>query len=202
MKKKGRDIFVFLLSSEDQIKARIALTLKSKVKEFEEEIAFKRYIDDVVVKRESEIVNSELLDRLKKRIEEKVSSHMGYSENGWFPTTTDEQTKIIEEPLFTSKTTKNRIHISIENHFAGWVLSCGFASDELKTPNKIKKRKERVIWKYDILNENKVGKVEEMLMEEISGLASEYLLEISEEEEIEEGVKEYSRSQHSGLTGY
>lgn len=68
---KQRDIFVFLLSSEDQIKARVEIRLKGKVNGMETPITLTRSIDNLPVLTE-ETENKEIIEKLKERVKEKI----------------------------------------------------------------------------------------------------------------------------------
>lgn len=69
---KQREIFVFLLSSEDRVKARVEVRIKGKLSFKQEEFVFSETYDNLPVTKESNLGDNAYLERLKERIKEKV----------------------------------------------------------------------------------------------------------------------------------
>lgn len=69
---KERDLFVFLLSSLDTLKARVEFVGELKIPLIKETFKIKQSIDDLEVERESGYKKSPYLEELKQRIKDKV----------------------------------------------------------------------------------------------------------------------------------
>jgi hypothetical protein len=168
---KGREIFVFLLSSEDRIKARVELNIKGVV--CGKNINIKQSIDDIDVERLGQD-NKTIFDKLKARIDEKVTRGSRYSD--WktqFNTKADAISKeeVYEDWKFDIKVDKkrNRINVHLDKEFAEFIEEGGYGSEDLLNPNKKKVRKHSEVWKYDIKGEGLTA-VKESLTEEFAML--------------------------------
>jgi hypothetical protein len=122
---KEREIFVFLLSSEDRIKARVELRIRGKLSFLEENYVFMETFNNLPVIKESSLKASPYLEELKKRIDEKVTiktftnrplsnnlttiiNNKGYSKD--LPPT--------YELLYTYKHLKDKVYITFCNNLS------------------------------------------------------------------------------------
>lgn len=192
---KGREIFVFLLSSEDQIKARVEVNIKAQLNiAGEKTVYFKQTHDNLEVSKETTARDSTMFDKLKKLISEKVSrktyvstttgrddwkDFMGYNK----------QTKFKRADLFSIQAKGKKITISIRPELDTYLTNHAEVSYELKNPDD-RQEKRKVVWYiYNLKNESSVEDVKKMLNNELTLLEQEYQDKIIDmEDELFEGV--------------
>lgn len=186
---KGRQIFLFMLSSEDWIKGRIEMNLTSELKGLP--INIKQNVDDIEPEYEKEAIDDEILEEIKKEIKDKVEEEKKVW-NTWKDTTgykkkeKDELFKVIKRPK------KKEVEAILKKEFSVFIDHYAYTTDELKNPDerKVHKKTDTLTWK--LKQEESVEKVAEMIEEELSALKTVY-----EDEQMLEGKigsKEYNKS--------
>lgn len=179
---KNREIFVFLLSSFDWMKARVELRMKTKLLGMEQIIVHS--FDNLPVERENSIdIDNPYIEPLKKRIAEKVEVAKttfptiwdGDSKSSWWKKYNQPyDDKDDEEEDFVVRKDGKRVHITLSNMTANLIEPFLNTTQYLQTPTKIKKRSNHEIWKYDV--DQKLGTaedLEERLVEELYVLLEE-----------------------------
>lgn len=135
---KGREIFVFLLSSEDTIKARVLLNCETRLKRFDKTFNYRADKDDIEVLRE-EATMPKYLDELKARIDEKVSekpySSVTYCGETWKKGYS--QKSVVVEDGFRCSKQKDRVFVEMtlelyEQAMADGIFTEGFLPDATK----------------------------------------------------------------------
>jgi len=137
---KGREIFVFLLSSEDQMKARVELNMKTTLLGYD--LPLHRKIDDVKVHRGCATEeNGALFQLLKSRIAEKVSEkkyeplttpYTGYEGSMWWKKET-QATKLPQYELFKVHKKKKKILVRLHTPFYEYLMNSDYIPEELRS---------------------------------------------------------------------
>lgn len=154
----NREIFVFLLSSFDTMKARVELNLRTQFRG--QTIIFKKSIDDLQVHRENPKPTplNPYFETLKTRIESKVEKPTYKVETLKYPSGTNwaerdeklwkSQTQTKEEDYVINKH-GNRVHLKLTREFAGLIENCDVPTKLLHTPNSVKgANRSHPVWKY------------------------------------------------------
>lgn len=174
----GREIFVFLLSSEDWMKARVELNMKTTL--LGKEVNVKRTIDDLEVETEKTTSELSLFEKLKLRVEEKVSKHV-YKYNQTTLGGATSKKEEIEEMLFSVIPSKKRITLEMDKDFHEFISMCQSLSVLLGNPDVKKYTPEQVIYIYHNKNKKELKELEDRITDEINQLAEEY--ETTQEEQ-------------------
>lgn len=169
---KGREIFVFLLSSEGELKARVEVNFKGSIKDLGGEFTVRKTLDDLDVRKETEESNDALFGKLKARIDEKVNRR--YQGGEWWKK--DKSTVIQESDdgqYYNLRILKGKVRVYLDPLFADYVKECGIASTELMNPTNSKKKKGNIVLDY-VRDETMLEKEFEQLDRELSMLEEQY----------------------------
>lgn len=189
----NREVFVFLLSSFDTMKARVELNLRTKFRN--QTIIFKKSIDDLTVHRENPKPTPEnpYLQALKDRIADKVEKPKYTVEAFKYPTGTnwaERDEKLWKSQGFTqTKEDKyiinkhgNRVHLRLTQEFAGIIENSDIPTKLLSTPTSIKgANKSHPVWKYACDGDFRTTEeVAQQLQEDIDEIEHSLLMEEAE----------------------
>lgn len=160
---KGREIFCFLLSSYNQIKGRVEFNLDGNLSKVNASFPIRYSEDDLEVERDTPLPTSPFIDKLKKRIEEKVTQKT-YSTTVYSSDDKDEwkkhfahgqrnkdyvQQEFVQQNLFEiSLKKKDRIVLILENAFAEFMQGMNWGHG-IEDPDETRiTKKGRQIWTY------------------------------------------------------
>jgi len=188
---KGREIFTFLLSSEDKIKARMVFNMKTTI--LGNTFTMREDINDVeVVKESTPIKDINILKKLKNRIETKVKeddikiTYNNITKDDWYG---ESQKEYLSELYFINKS-KNRVHVSVDNGFWEYIQESMLASDDLKSPDMEKKYTTRTVLNY-VTSKKDAKKLKKLIKEELDLLENEYYVEKYSKYEEDGLIKDY-----------
>tara|TARA_Y100000310_G_scaffold341019_1_gene438796 strand:+ start:5206 stop:6138 length:933 start_codon:yes stop_codon:yes gene_type:complete len=173
---KEREIFVFLLSSEDRMKARVELNIRGTIKK--QTICVRKSLDNLDVRKDSRELVSPYFEKLKKRIEEKVERRAYstvYNAHQWKDTTGTDITDSMFEPQFTVNINRDGVYVVMYDDFAEYITCHDLASEELKTPTNIKEKPNgKVSWFFEVKQKKNRKAVKKMLSEELADIQAEF----------------------------
>lgn len=164
---KQREIFAFLLSSEDEIKARIEINLKGKVSFIDKEINIRKSFDNLDVNRETSEDNTKIIEKLKERVKSKVKETSLITTN--FKSNNFKNEPYSKVSLFKIKKKKNRIKLNLDCLFADFIVSCDIASHSLLSFDEeiVNDDNNTYTWIYKFDKSSNLDNIKEDLIEEL-----------------------------------
>jgi len=210
--KKDREIFVFLLSSEDSIKARVELNTKTTI--LKKSFNIKKSYDNLDVERESSTDNS-IFTKLKNRIKDKVSTSSviygkdwqkdeGY--NKFYKTATNnnrykkEKSKY-EKPVWQVIRNHKLVILNTDLDFGEFMFGYTYGDEKISKYDTINMEKNGYKMKYLFTKTIEAEKFEKLLKSQLFIAEEDYSLESIEklnDKESEEEV-EFKEEAYEGI---
>jgi len=202
---KGREIFVFLLSSEDRIKARVELNTKTTI--LGKTFNIKKSYDNLDIERENNN-DTTVFNTLKERIKLKVSRTTAFSGKDWRNYSNnlykygeygeyggydqygnwneepnkDEEKEKPEQELWSVKRNKKLVLLKTDIKFGEFMLGCTYADDDVSKYDNLVIENGNYRISYLFQDKKTAAKFEELLKSELGLIEEEYMTNLSEEE--------------------
>lgn len=165
---KHRQIFVFLLSSEDEIQARIEIRAKAEIEEDGDKIIVTKTLNNADITYETE-EDTELKEKLAKEIKEKVKT----KEKDLTDSKKEEkQTEI--RPHFKIHSKSNKITAIFEKEFERYLERHKDTPLEILEANEKLVETETTTYIWELMNKKETKKVRKMIYQMLSELDESY----------------------------
>ena len=195
---KQREIFVFLLSSEDQLKARVEVRIKGKLSFKQEEFVFSETYDHLPVVKESSQGQPKYLEQLKERISNKVKKKV-YNFTKYNKVNNEKETyKDLYEVI---KGQNNTLIVKIDNNPFEEFSFINYLEGELTITKELQNyddsyedmNNNKVVYIFKLKSPEQVKNYAESFEEELLFLQEDYLAIVKSEEVMDE-MKDYNSS--------